>query len=799
MFKTDLALALRSLRRRARYALTNGLGLTLGLASALLVTLYLGHELRFDAFHPDAERVHRLYKEIEGRTDRYALENPFLGGELEAGVASIAAHTAFSPNFRPAFVEVGDRRFQQDRKTVFYLKAGDAFFDVFGGFEMLQGDPASALAQPDRAILTDATAQRYFGTGYGTILGETLRLGDATLTVSGVVRVPTRSHLQFDILQSYAEHAGSNSTHYTYLKLTPGTSPDAVRTQIDATYAAVYGQLERGFPPERVSYGLESLTDIHLHTTVARPITTPTDVRYLWAFGLLGVIVLLVAGVNYTNLAVVMSADRSAEVGARKALGALPQQITKQLLMESGLLALLCAPVALGVVAALRPAFNGLMGTQMANPLVTPWAWAAVLGLALLVGLGAGCYPAFVMARKSTPDLFDGSAFGRQRGISVRHGLIAAQFGVLIALVSGAVLVNQQLRFIQTKDLGFEREHVLQITNGNALAEQDDEGNWRSPKYTQLRQRLLQRSAVQGVSTLTRTPGEFWYEQTFHPVGDTSRTIQAPVLRTDPHIFETLGIKPAGGAYFERHPADRPARALLLSTAFVRQLGTSGKALPDAILSGSRRVDVSGAFESINFFSLRQEAGPLAIVPQEEVAYPSRVLIRTAPGALSATVDAVEQIWGELAPNTPLQYTFLDDQVAQLYAQDRRFATLSLGLAGLAGVLAVLGLTAVAAYMARLRVKEIGIRKALGASVGSILVLLNREFVMLVGVALVGGGPLAWWAVDAWLSGFAYRIDVSPLVFLGVGLGALLLAVGAVTWQSVSTARVDPARVLRSE
>ncbi|NBB74840.1 MAG: FtsX-like permease family protein, partial [Bacteroidetes bacterium] len=759
MFKTDLTLALRSLRRRVRYALTNGLGLTLGLACALLVALYLGHELRFDAFHPEAERVHRLYKEIEGRTDRYALENPFLGGELEDGVAPIAAHTALSPNFRPAFVEVGSRRFQQDRKTVFYLKAGDAFFDVFGGFEMLQGDPASALAQPDRAILTDATARRYFGPDYGTLLGETLHVGDATLTVSGVVRVPTRSHLQFDILQSYAEHAGSNATHYTYLKLTPGTRPDAVRTQIDATYATVYGQLERGFPPERVSYGLERLTDIHLHTTVSRPITTPTDVRYLWAFGLLGVIVLLVAGVNYTNLAVVMGADRSAEVGARKALGALPQQITKQLLVESVLMAVLCAPVALGAVAALQPAFNQLMGTQIANPLGTPWAWAAVVGLALLVGLGAGLYPAFVMARTSTTDLFDGSAFARTGGISVRHGLIAVQFGVLIALVSGAVLVNQQLRFIQTKDLGFEREHVLQITNGNALAEQDEEGTWRSPKYTQLRQRLLQRSDVQGVSTLTRAPGEFWYEQTFHPVGDTSRMIQAPVLRTDPYIFETLGIEPAGGSYFERAPADRPSQALLLSTAFVREVGTPEGTLPDAILSGSQRVGVSGAFESINFFSLRQEAGPLVIIPQENVAYPSRVLIRTAPGALSATVDAVEQIWDELAPNTPLQYTFLDDQVAQLYAQDRRFAALSLGLAGLAGVLAVLGLTAVAAYMARLRVKEIGIRKALGASLSSILVLLNREFVALVGVALVVGAPLAWWGVEVWLGGFAYRID----------------------------------------
>lgn len=281
MFKTDLTLALRSLRRRARYALTNGLGLTLGLACALLVTLYLVHELSYDRFHPDADRVHRLYKEIEGRTDRYALQDPFFGGALEDNVAGVEAHTALSPNFRPAFVEVGNRRFQQDRKTVFSLKADDAFFEVFSGFEMLQGDPASALAQPDRAILTDATARRYFGTDYGTVLGETLRLGDVTLTVSGVVRVPTRSHLQFDVLQSYAEHVGRNSTHYTYVKLAPGTSPDAVRPQIDATYATVHAQTESGFPPERVTYRTERLADIHLHTTVSRPITTPTDVRYL--------------------------------------------------------------------------------------------------------------------------------------------------------------------------------------------------------------------------------------------------------------------------------------------------------------------------------------------------------------------------------------------------------------------------------------------------------------------------------------------------------------------------------------
>jgi hypothetical protein len=493
-----------------------------------------------------------------------------------------------------------------------------------------------------------------------------------------------------------------------------------------------------------------------------------------------------------------MVADRGAEVGVRKSVGADVGQVTRQLLAESVVLAGLCVVPALLLVSALRPGFNALMDTSLASVWQTPWAWGLVVGLAALIGLSASVYPALVMARKAAPRLLQGSVFGRRQNVSVRYGLVVVQFGLLIALVSGAVLVNQQLRFIQTKDLGFQRENVLQISNGNALAERTDDGAFVSPKYDQLRQRLLERTAVQNVSTLTRTPGEFWYEQTFRPATDTAQAVQAPVLRADHHVFATLGIEPAGGAYFDR-PLEERTDAVLVSEAFARAAGP-GSAAPEAVLDADgNRIAVNGTFKDLNFFSLRQAAAPLVIAPRSEVPYASRILVRTAPGQVAEAVGAVQQVWGDLVPDTPMQYAFLDDQVAQLYAQDRRFATLSLGLAGLAGVLAVLGLLSVAAYMARLRVKEIGIRKALGASVGSILVRLNREFVALVGVALLAGAPLAWWAVSAWLDGFAYRIAVHPLVFLGVGGGALLVAIAAVTAQSLSAARVDPAQVLRNE
>ena len=814
MLLADLTLALRTLRRRRGYALTNGLGLTVGLACGLLVALYLAHELRYDAFHPDADRVVRLWKEIEGRDDRYVLHPPSRAAAYQARVPGIEAATAFAPNYRPAFVTVGardgtgGRRLRQAPRTFFALAAGDGFFDVLGGFTLTQGDPATALAQPDRVVLAEATARRYFGPDHGTLLGETIRLGDRALTITGVMRVPARSHVRPDALHTYAGPGGTNATHYTYFRLTEGTALADLPARFDAAYASVYAETGRGFPPERLSIGIERLTDIHLYTTVARPLSPPTDVRYLWAFGALGIMLLLIAGINYTNLAVAMGADRSAEVGVRKALGARPGQLARQLWVEAVALTLLCVPVALGLVAAVRPAFNDLMGTQLAAPLTTPWAWAAAGALALVVGLGAGAYPALALAGKRATALFDGSAFARPRGtglrLSVRHGLLVAQFGLMIALVSGAVLVQQQLAFIQAKDLGFERAHVLQITNGNALAEQDTSGTWIAPRYAELRRRLLQTPAVEGVTTLSRAPGEFWYEQTFAGEGDTTQTVGAPVLYADHYVFETLGLAPAGGPYFDRPSGERTGTGVLVSEAFVEALpaaalGPDGR--PTALVrpGSGRRLPVDGVFESINFFSLRQTAAPLVIVPRAEVSYPPRILVRTAPGSLRAGLDAVQSAWADLAPATPLSYTFLDDQVAALYEQERRFGTLSVALAGLAGLLAVLGLVAVAAYATRLRTKEIGIRKALGASVASILVLLNREFVALVAVALAVSAPLAWWGASAWLQGFAYRIAVEPLVFVAVGAGALALAVAAVTWQSLAAARVDPAQVLQAE
>jgi len=813
MLTAELILALRTLRRRARYALTNSFGLTLGLACALLVTLYLGHELSYDTFHPDADRVVRLWKEIEGRDDRYVLDAPQRGPAYQKRVPGIEAVTAFSPNFGTTFTTIEDpgadgalreRRLKQEARTVFALKAGDRFFDVLGGFALTQGDPEIALARPDRAVLSEAAARRYFGADHGTILGRTIRLEGRTLTVSGLMRVPAASHFQPDVLHTYAEHTTTNSTHYTYFKLAEGTDRAGLPAQLDRVYASMYAETGRGFPPERLSNGLELLTDIHLETTAARPLTPPTDVRYLWGFGALGVIVLLIASVNYTNLAVAMGTDRGAEMGVRKALGARPGQVTRQLLVEAVVLTGLCAPLAVGVVAAVRPGFNVLMGTSLASPHTTPWVWGAVSALALVVGLGAGAYPAFGLAGKQATTLFDGSAFARTRGWGARQSLLVMQFGLMIALVIGAVLVQQQLQFIQTKDLGFERAQVLQITNGNALAEQDDDGNWMAPKFNELRRRLLQRPDIEGVTTLSRTPGEFWYEQTFSPAGDTTRTVAAPVLQADHYVFETLGIDPAGGPYFDRAPEERTGRSVLLSRAFIEALpadalNADGRLEALVRTDGGEPVPVDGVFESINFFSLKQEASPLVIVPRETVAYPPRILVRTAPGELQSGLRAIQDAWADLAPATPLSYTFLDDQVAALYEQERRFGTLSLALAGIAGLLAVLGLVSVAAYATRLRVKEVGIRKALGASIPNILVLLNREFVMLVGIALAVGAPLAWWAADAWLSSFAYRISVSPLVFLGVGLGALVLAVAAVSTQAVRTAQVDPATVLRSE
>ncbi len=800
MFWTHVKLALRSLRRRTGYVLINALGLAAGIACCLLVMLYLQVELSYDAVHEGADQTYRLNKMIEGRDDVYVLHSAQVAREARRRFSEVGSMAAFRPNFRAIYVR-GERedRFLQESQTIMATWAGSEFFSVFSGYTFLHGDQETALQRPNQVVLSEKTALRYFGST--DVVGRSLRIGESNIAISGVLApLDGPSHLSFDLLRTLPIEemmSTSNSILYTYLKLVPGATPDNIVESMPTLYGSVRTEAR---DPSQLSYAAENLRDIHLGTQVARPITPPVDVQYLWAFGILGVIVLGISCINYMNLTTAMYADRSTEVGVRKSMGAKGGQVARQFLLETVLLTGLAAPVAFGSVVAIRPWFNEMMNTSIPQPLFSLWAWGSVVLLTLIVGFAAGLHPAMLLARKKTTELFEGSAFSRSRGWTIRHGLLVLQFTLLIGLVCGSVFVNRQLAYIQSTDLGFEEESILQISNGLSLYERDDEGNPINPRYKEFQARLLASPSVVGLSSMTRTPGEFWYTVSFSPAQDTSDVFQAVVLRTDHRIFDVLDIKGVDGEYFQRMPEERPSQAILVSENFQDEVRSPDDANPSRAYynSAGTEVPIAGTFETINFFSLRDQSTPIVISARSEVITPQRIVIRLAPGSLAEGVRLVKESWNQVLPNEPIQYSFLKDQIAQMYEQEQQFGRLSVILSGIALLLAVFGLIAVASYMTRLRVKEIGIRKSLGASVSSILLLLNREFVILVGVAFLIASPIAWWVIENWLNGFAYRTNVSFLGLIGIGFGALLLTVIAVTLQTWQAAQTDPVDVLRN-
>ena len=689
----------------------------------------------------------------------------------------------------PVFVRTanGDA-FESDRRLV--TNTGPAFARLFT-FERVAGAPLpEALARPGAAVLTATTARRYFGDD--DPIGQPLTVDGAEATVRAVVAdPPPNARLRFDVALQVDRIPNWGAYHY--VRLAEGADPEAVAAQVTALLDDLFPRRteDRGYNETRATERLQPLTAIHLAERALYDDTPHRAPVYLWAFGAIGLLILVITTINYANLALALYAGRHQEIGVRKALGGHRRQIAGQFLVEALLLALVCVPLALFACAAVLPAFNALMETSIGGArLVQPVVLGALVGVAALAGLAAGGYPAFVLARQQAVDLFGaGLASSGGRGWSLRHGLIALQFAVLVGLGSLSWVAYDQLAFMQTSDLGYETERVV-LTNVRA----------DSAAYQQYRQRLLSSSAIEAVG-MGIAPNFAGNTGTFGLVGG-DRTFPGRYRRVDMHWFDVMGLEHPVVARMQAQGPTGPPRALVNQAAADRlspvdpvgRMWSFAPENPDATT-----YTIAGVMPNLHLTSMRR-----AIVPTlfQVFASPSgayNILVRVADGRTRAGLAHVRAVTAERFPDTPLRLTFLDDQVEQLYEQERRFMTLASTLAGLAIVLAALGLASLTAYLTRLRMKEIGVRKSLGASVGSIVALLNREYVQIVGAAFLVGAPLAWWAASAWLGQFAYRVGVSPLVFVAVGAGALALAVAAVTWQSLAAARVDPAQVLRAE
>ncbi len=788
MRKNYLKIALRNLRRQKTYAFINVFGLAVGLATCLLIGAFIRHEASFDRFHPTADRVYRVYKTPQP-TSMLGLTQA-----LEDRFPEIEHATLVSRPWQQLLAREGESFFLED-----VVYADSQFLDVFP-FPLLRGNPREVLAGPGQMVLTRSTAHRFFGDE--DPIGKTFMVENREeYTVVGVMEdVPSNAHFRFTALFSLdgrARQQRYNSAvqwnrfvgSYLYVLLDEHTRPEALETKIRAFEA----EERKALPAlsQEPQLRLQPLTSIHLHATdLTQDIAPQSDTRYLYLFSAIGLLILLIACVNYMNLATARSAERAKEVGVRKVIGAYRSQLINQFLSESMLLALLAVPLALALAYVALPLIAPLMERPLSLHLFEDGLLLAALGGGVvLIGLLAGSYPALFLSRFHPVRVLSshGRSMGRG-GLMLRRLLVIFQFTVAMVLFVATAVMIFQLDYIQNKRLGFDQEHVVSFSIPGALKE----------SYETFKQELLRQPAV-AEATSGAPPGIGWATAwTDMPADDGEEEWPLTLIEGDYSYLETLGIKLVAGRAFEPERSTDAEEAIILSEAAARRFN-----LPEDP-TGQRvsfmwfdDVEVIGVVEDIHNTSLHEALVPMAIGLRAG-ANP-RMLVRLRAGMMQDGLADVASVWQHFVPDRPFQFKFLNDQIGAQYQAEQKLMRLFTLFSGLAIFVACLGLFGLASFTAEARTKEIGIRKALGASVSSIITLLSTTFIKLVLVAFVVAAPLAYFAMQQWLQDFVYRIEISWPIFLMAGLAALGIALLTVSYQAVRAALANPVKALRYE
>ncbi len=679
------------------------------------------------------------------------------------------------------------------------LWADAGFFDVFS-FPLLHGDPATALADPAAVVLTESLARTLFGDADVVGRAVEIQLEDslASYTITGVAAdVPANSHLQFSFVRNLAGNpyyrndiasdSWENSSFYTYAALRPGAAAETLERSV----AALIGtHLEPDPDREPKRFYLEPLTDIHLHSHIGFDVGTNGDARLVTLFAAVAVLVLLLACVNYTNLAVARSAGRAREVGIRKAVGASRRQIVAQHLTESVVTALAAFGLGLLVAWLALPLFESWMDRDLSETVFRPSSLGLLLLVTVGVGLVSGAYPAFVLTVLRPARVLKGEPTVPAGRVRLRSVLVVGQFASALILVIGSLVISRQLAYVHHRPLGFDRSHVVTF---------DAYGLHANATVPALTDEIARLPGVLGVTASSSLPTNVTSSSTIdtwtgHPEGSGPEVLIYQT-RVDAAFFDVYGMEVvAGRGFSEEFPADTLGATVLNETA-ARALGwTPAEAVGRTI--GSRSAPVVGVVRDFHMHSMHQPIAPLKM--ERATAWINKISVRVRPEGLPATLAAVETLWRERS-DYPFNYAFLDEEFAQLYAADEKLGEGILTFTVVALFIAGLGLFGLAAFTAQQRTKEVGVRKVLGASVASLVGLLSKDFLRLVVVAFVVAIPIAYVATNRWLEAFTYHIPLGPGLFAVAGGLAIGIALLAVSGQALRAATADPVRALRSE
>ncbi len=793
MIRSYALITFRTFQRKPVFAFINITGLAVGLTACLLIFFYVQHELSFDNFHEKGERIYRVANTFDraNSSSHWVRTPPALAPAIRDNFPGVTVTRLRYEGEN--VVSLGNRSFN----VAHCLYADSLFLQIFD-FELLQGDRESALNEPNSVLISQTVARKFFGDT--NPVGATLRFDNQKdLKVTGVLKdVPSNSHLQFDFLMSFSTYVVPDGYladltswgwggFYTYLLLEPGADVNTMESSITDLLARNYtrGDTKVGAPLQQLGelyFGFTDFTNRGEAVIVGSRST-------IYALTAIAVLVLLIASFNFMNLSTAMSISRGKEIGMRKVLGAPKRMIRQQFLVESVIFALLSLVLAAGVFSLVGPYVTGLLGVALPASLTTYLGVVPMFILfTVLVGLLSGTYPAFILSAFSPIESIKGKLSTPQSGGIVRKGLVALQFVISIGLIIVSLLIVRQSEFMRNRPLGYDRENILSVN----LFLEDMRGG-----YTELKNELLQNTAI---ASVCRSSHAFEGGSSSGPAlvigAPEDESIQMTYYQTGYDFLDVMDIELLAGRYFSKAFPNDTAEALVLNETAVRQFGFD-EPLGQRIRFNNRDRRVIGVVRDFHISSLHTPIRPMGIVmPFAELR---TVLIRTEAGRQIQALDVLQEKWEAGFSKSPFEVTFLDDTINALYAQEARLSKLVSVFALLAVVLACLGIYGLITFSIRVRLKEVGIRKVLGAPVSNLLFILSNEFLWLMIIASIIAWPIAYRIGEQWLEGFSYRLSMDPWMFLSASLVLIVLVVVTMSHQVVKAALANPTKVLRSE
>ena len=794
MFINHIKFTLRNLSRHKIFSSINILGLAIGMAGVLMILLWVGHELSYDRFHENADDIYLVLRGDSGGF--MAPSSHLLSSTLKTELPDVINATSFiqMPESEKFLLRRAEKNFEEDIGF-----ADTQFFEIFS-FPFKKGNQSTAVENPQSLVLTERTARKYFGEE--DALGKPVELfifgRKMALTVTGILEnLPSHSHIDctvfvhFHVLRALGINLDDwdNQMSLTYILARPNIDVQNLSAKIKACEI-------RNRPGEflgKLDYNLLPIKKIHLHGKNVRFLVTTGDIKYVYIFIAIAVIILLIAGVNYTNLSTALSMRRTKEIGLRKVVGANRKTLISQFLGETIILSFIALLLAVLLAQVFMPAFNRLSGKSLFIPYLDPRFLAGSILIALVTGVLAGYYPAlFLSAFRPVKVLRAKFDWGR-KGMTFRKGLVVFQFSLSIILIISTIVVFKQLLFFRNSDLGYDRDHILCVRTVGDV----------SKTYEALKSELLQNSNILDVcrtepldaEVITRTDSVRW------PGRQRSEEQYFRVLRTDYDFVSTYAIEMELGRFYSHEYSTDADNAYVINQAAVKAMDLESP-LGEEINLWGKRGAIIGVIKDFHFGSLHRSIEPLLVVlptARYKELFLRLLSIRFKPGSLSSSMSFIKQKWVEVNPDIPFDYYFLNDAINARYHAEQRMGTLFQYFTVLAIFVACLGLYGLSAFAAERKIKEIGIRKVLGASVPNITLMLSKEFLKWVALANLVAWPIAWYVMNRWLQNFAYRISIPWWIFMAAGAFAFVIALLTVGFKAVRAATANPVVALRYE